>query len=388
MLRKATVVAALLSLFSVLVCPGTGRAEEAVPTITVGHVGHDHQLALYVAAEAGPSLQKDYGVYFKELKPQEVYELYDGGKLVAQVHMVRVGGGSKMPAAMEQGQIEVGLGGLGPVMKFMDKGALIKVVAPLNNDGDALVLRNDVAAASWADFIQHIKQSKRPVKIGYKDPMANAYLILISALAEEGIRFGQEPVSADGKPTQVMLMNLQGDENTLPSMEAGLVDGVVANEPMPSILVHKKAGHRVADLSSLPPAGKWKDHPCCVVAATDAALRDKRAIVRSLLKAIAAGSDIILRDRKKALAAEARWTKTAPEIGEKSIQNVNYLARPDQAWLAAVDTWTAMMQASNGFQKNLKGKSPADIRTALFDMKPLEEALSELELLRQKGGKN
>jgi NitT/TauT family transport system substrate-binding protein len=185
-------------------------------------------------------------------------------------------------------------------------------------------------------------------------------------------------MSADGRPVQVMMVNLQGDENTLPSMEAGLVDGVVANEPMPSILVHKKAGHRVVDLSSLPPAGKWKNHPCCVVAATDAALRDKRAIITSLLKAIAAGTDIIQRDRQKALAAEAAWTRTAPEIGAKSIRNVNYVARADQAWLAAVDTWIDLMQSSNGFQKGLKGKTAVAIRAALFDLKPLEEALTEL----------
>jgi NitT/TauT family transport system substrate-binding protein len=364
-------------LCSMLFLSTPAGAEDAAPTLTVGHVGHDHQLALYVAAEAGKTLEKEYGVYLRELKPEEMYELFDGGKLAARVHLVRVGGGAKMPAALEQGHIEVGLGGLGPVVKFIDKGSPLKVLAPLNNDGDALVLRNEFKAASWAEFVNEVKQSPRPLKIGYKDPMANAYMIFARALTEEGIRFGQEPVAADGKPVQIITMNLQGDENTVPSMEGGIVDGVVANEPMPSILVHKKTGRKAADLSGLPPAGKWKDHPCCVVAAGDVALKTKREAVRSLLKVIAAGSDMIARDKAKTLAAEAKWTRTDPAVGEKSIMNVTYVSRADGAWLKAVDTWLDLMKSSNAFQRGLKDKSPADIRAIAFDLAPLEEALAE-----------
>jgi len=384
MARKTFLFLLMFTIIGFTQAAQRGRAQN-VPEITVGHVGHDHQLALYAAAEAGPALEKEYGVRFQELKPQEVYDLFDNGKLIARVHMIRVGGGAKMPAALEQGQIEVGLGGLGPVIKFIDKGSPIKVVAPLNDDGDSLVLRNKLKAASWAEFVSEVKASARPLRIGYKDPMANAYMIFTRALAEEGIRFGQEPQTAEGKSVQVITINLQGDENTLPSMEAGLVDGVVVNEPMPSILVHRKAGHRVADLSALPPAGKWKDHPCCVVAAADKALREKRTIIKSLLKAIAAGGDIIRRDHDKALAAEAKWTKTAPEVGAKSILNVTYVISADRSWLAAVDTWTGLMQASNALQKNLKGKSAGEIRSLAFDLAPLNEALAEMNLRSEKG---
>jgi NitT/TauT family transport system substrate-binding protein len=243
-------------------------------------------------------------------------------------------------------------------------------------------------ASDWAGFVKLVKESPRPLRIGYKDPMANAFLIFTRALAEEGIRFGQEPATADGIPVQIITMNLQGDENTLPSMEAGLVDGVVANEPMPSLLVHRKVGRRVADLSLLPPAGKWKDHPCCVVAANEHSLREKRHMVTSLLKVIAAGSDILMRDRAKGLAAETRWTKTPPAVGEESIVHVSYVARADKTWLASVDTWSEMMISSKTFQKNLKGKSPADIRSISFDLGPLNQALSELSLRSGRTGKN
>ncbi|GAB4483775.1 MAG: hypothetical protein OHK006_05950 [Thermodesulfovibrionales bacterium] len=371
-----------LLLASLFLVPGAvvRAAETDVPTLKVGHVGHDHHIALYVAAEAGRSLEQKYGVFFRELKPQEVYELYDNGKLVANVQLIRVGGGSKMPAAVEQGHIEVGLGGLGPVIKFVDKGSPIKVLAPLNNDGDALVLRNDFTASTWADFVKQVKAAKKPVKIGYKDPMANAYMIFIRALDEEGIRYGQEPVDKDGRPVQVVMMNLQGEENALPSLEGGIVDGVVVNEPSPSVIVHRKAGKRLANLSSLPPEGRWKGHPCCVVVASDAALKTKRQAVKSLLKAIAAGGDLMAADMEKGFAAESKWTKTAPEVGRKSLMNVTYIVRPDEKWLEGVDRWIGMMISSNQFQKNLKGKSPAEIREAMFDLGIMTEALREMTL--------
>lgn len=367
------------ALFVLILLPlSVSGTEQEVPLLTVGHVGHDHQIALYAAIEEGQALEQASGVWFKELKAQEVYELYDRGKLAARITLVRVGGGAKMPAALEQGHIEVGLGGLGPVVKFIDKGSPLKVLAPLNNDGDSLVLRNGIAASSWPEFVKLVKEAKQPVKIGYKDPLANAYLILARALTEEKVRFGQIPVAADGTPMQVITMNLQGDENMLPSMESGIVDGVVANEPVPSLLIHRKVGTWVADLSGLPPAGAWKDHPCCIVAAGEKALREKRAAVRSLLKAVAAGSDIVRRDRAKALAAEAKWTKTKPEVGQLSISQVTYVGRADAGWLRAVDTWFEMMSSSRAFQKNLKDKSAADIRAIAFDLKPLEEALAEM----------
>jgi len=384
---KRIVSIAFLLLAGLFVVAGKA-AETAIPTIKVGHVGHDHQIALYVAAEAGKDLEKRYGVYFRELKPQEVYELYDNGKLVANVQMIRVGGGAKMPAAIEQGHIEVGLGGLGPVIKFVDKGSPIKVLAPLNNDGDALVLRNDFMASTWADFLKEVKSSNKPVKIGYKDPMANAYMIFIRALTEENIRYGQEPVDKDGKPVQVIMVNLQGEENALPSLEGGIVDGVVVNEPSPSIIVQKKVGKRLSNLSALPPDGKWQGHPCCVAVASDAALKEKRPIIKSLLKAIAAGGDLMAGEMEKGFAAEAKWTKTAPEVGRKSIMNVTYVVRPDEKWLKGVDTWIDMMISSNQFQKNLKGKSPAEIRAAMFDLNLLTEAIAEMKLSPGRGKKN
>ena len=45
-----------------------------LPVLKVGHVGHDHQIALYVAADEGKALYKTYGVYLEKLKDQQKIE--------------------------------------------------------------------------------------------------------------------------------------------------------------------------------------------------------------------------------------------------------------------------------------------------------------------------
>jgi NitT/TauT family transport system substrate-binding protein len=355
-----------------------GQAAE-IPALTVGHVGHDHQIALYVAADAGQALEEAYGVRLAALKDREVYELFDGGTKVAQLNLVLVGGGSAMPAAMEQGSIEVGLGGIGPVAKYADNGSPFRILAPLNNDGDALLLRPDVPAASWAEFVALAKRSEQPLRIGYKAPMAVAYLILTKALKEEGLLFGQEPVDKEGRAVKVLTVNLQEDQNMLPAMEARTVDGVVANEPYPSLLEFKGLGRRVADLSTLPPAGKWEGHPCCVVAATRKALAEKRAAVTSLLKVILAGTDLMARDPEASFRAEARWTKTPPEVARRSVARVTYVSRPDARWQEAVKTWLELMASMNRFDKQYRGLPPAQVRDTLLDLGPVTEALAALE---------
>ena len=376
-MRRPTHVLSLMVAFGFMTSLAATAAE--VPTLTVGHVGHDHQIALYVAADAGQALGETYGVRLAPLKDREVYELFDGGVKVAQVNLVLVGGGSGMPAAMEQGSIEVGLGGIGPVAKYADNGAPFKVLAPLNNDGDAFLLRPGVPANSWAEFVALAKRSEQPLRIGYKAPMAVAYMILTKALKEEGVSFGQEPVDKEGRAVKVLTVNLQEDQNMLPAMEAGTVDGVVANEPYPSLLESRGLGRRVADLSTLPPPGKWEGHPCCVVATTQKALAEKRAAVTSLLKAILAGTDLMARDPEAAFKAEERWTKTPPEVARRSVPQVNYLGRPDARWQEAVKTWLELMASMNRFDKTFKGLPPEQVRAALLDLGPVTEALAALE---------
>ncbi len=346
----------------------------AIPELNVGHVGHDHQLALYVAALEGKLVEIRGGAYLSMVKKNEVYDLIDHGKTVARLHLIKVGGGSNMPAAMERGEIDIGLGGVAAVCFFIDKGNDFKIIFPLQTDGDMLVMKPDFSAADWTSFVQQVKSNDAVVKIGYKAPVAVAKLIFERALKAEKIPITYKPDEPGGK---VELVNLQGEANMVPSLLNGAVDGFVINQPHASSAVHKGAGKIVCDLSTLPPEGKWEQHPCCCVAVPQLILSNHRNAVKSFLKVLYGATDIINDHPDMAVHDAAAWTKFPKEVEQDSVATVNYIHAPSARWVNGMKTWAEIMNEIGKFSGELKEKTPDEIVETVCDLSIILEILQE-----------
>ena len=277
-----------------------------MPVLKVGHVGHDHQLALYVAALEGQRFKTEYGVYLDEVKPREVYDLVDGDGVLARLHLVKVGGGSRMPAAMSRGEISIGLGGVAAVAKFADGGSPFKIILPLQTDGDMLVMQKDSPVTDWASFVVAANAGGKPLRIGYKAPVAVAKLVFERALAEEGVPYGYDAADVT---TGVLLVNFGSENSPIPLMESGAIDGFVMNQPGVAVSVRKGLGKVVAELRDLPPEGKWRDHPCCCVSATEDTLEKRPDAIKAFLKVIVLATQLIDDDPELAIQCASRWTK-------------------------------------------------------------------------------
>lgn len=344
-------------------------------TLTVGHVGHDHQIALGVAALEGHRFQKDYGVYLKEVKPREVYDLIEDGRPLARLLIRKVKGGSAMPAAMEGRQIDIGFGGVAPVAKFVDKGQPFKIICPLHTDGDFLVMKPDSPLADWASFVAAAKATGRPIKIGYKKPVAIAKLIFVRALAAENILWKE---GTSGPGVKVVMINCQGAKNIIPSLQAGAIDGFVMNQPQPSIAKVKKLGKIIADLKDLPPKGRWSRHPCCCVVTTEAVLREHAGVVKALLKTIHLATALMQKDTDLAVRCAARWTRTDEAIERDSVPGIPYLSLPTAEYMDGIKTWAVLMAEENQFTGALKGLSPEQVVGRICQMGLCERAAEEL----------
>lgn len=325
---------------------GTPAGSELLPLIRVGHVGHDHQLALYVAALVSESRKDVWGVHLRELKPKEVYELVDGDRPLARVRLIQTEGGAGMPAAMSRGEFDVGLGSTIGVAKFADAGQPLRILCPLQTDGDQFVLRRDAAVDDWRSFVAAAKAAEKPWRIGYKEPLAVAKMIFERALQAEGVAYGY-----DGRlGTGVVLVNFGSEKSPLPLLESGVLDGFVMNQPATAVAVQKGLAKVVAELRDLPPEGKWWNHPCCCVAAPEPALQAHRKPLKALLKLILLSTQLINDDRALAIDCACRWTKNPQEVESQSVVTVTYLAEPTAAWLAGMGTWLEMVQATDFFQ--------------------------------------
>ncbi len=322
------------------------RQSAARPQLRVGHVGHDHQLALYVAALKGERLSPA-GPFLREVQAREVYDLIQNGQAIARLRFVKVGGGAEMPAAMARGEIDIGLGGLMPVAKFADEGQPLRIIAPLQTDGDMLVMRSASPVNDWAGFVAAAKAATKPLKIGYKAPTAGAKMIFERALKAEDIPWSLDPADVSAR---VLLVNMGSEKSHLPLLESGAIDGFVMNQPAPAQAVHKGLGKIVADLCDMPPRGKWVQHPCCCIAATQQTLDQHPQQVKALLKVILLATQSINADSAGAIDCAVEWTKTEKPVEQASVPTVRYSAEPTEQWFSGVRTWAEMVKEIQFFK--------------------------------------
>jgi len=372
-----------LILTTVLICTvfltGCKQKEEAetpgsAVSLKVGHVGHDHHTALFVALDNASEFAGQSGIDVKVVEDRKFYELLDRGKKVADLEIMKVGGASKMPTALAQDVIEVGLGGVAPVLASTDSGAPVKLIAPLHYKGDMFVVKPDFPAKTWEEFVAMARATEKPLRIGYKNPVAVAKLVFEEALSHEGIAFGGDPAQAG---LQVQMINVKGGSKLNVSLGSGLIDGYAGNNPFPAIAVEKNIGRIVCDLEDLPP-GTFRDHPCCCIAANAKAIQGKSDAIVDLLVLLMQGTEMINSDPDKAVAAAVRWIGTSESVERMSIPTSGYSMEPSEQWHKTMGKWNEAMAGLGVFKNKLKGLEPSDMPRVAYDLSLLEKARNKL----------
>jgi len=360
----------------VLLMAACGQRE--VPVLKVGFVGHDHQTALYVAAQEYERTRADANVYLKECEAKKHYELIKDNKKLADIDLYLSGGGSKMPTLMSQGHFEVGFGGVAAVAFFTDKGSPIKITAPLHTKGDMLVLKPDNPVNSWESFVDWAKWTKNPIRIGFKNPVAVAKLIFERALEEVDLSYTSDQ---SDRSKDILMVHMKGEKNLIPGLQNDIIDGYVSNNPWCAIAEDKGVGKCIADLNSLPP-GIWRDHPCCCIGATEQAMKEKKEIIKEFFKLIILATNYMNEDPSVTMRNASQWIGTSYEVEEKSIPKSGYGTNPTDHWKKTMYVWVDEMNRLGKLTGKLKDKKHGEIDNLLFDFSLLNQAAEEL---RKKG---
>ena len=343
-------------------------------TLKVGHVGHDHHTALFVALDHASEFARQSGIDVKVVEDRKFYELLDRGKKVAELEILKVGGASKMPTALAQDVIEVGLGGVAPVLASTDSGAPVKLIAPLHYKGDMFVVKPDFPAKTWKEFVEIAKTTDKPIRIGYKNPVAVAKLVFEEALKHEGITYGGDPARTD---LQVQMVNVKGGGKLNVSLGSNLIDGYAGNNPFPAIAVDTGVGRIVCDLEELPP-GTFREHPCCCIAANAKAIEGKSEAIIDLFVLLMQGTERINSDKDTAVAAAVRWIGTSETVERMSIPTSGYSMEPSERWHQTMGRWMEAMNGLDIFKDKLKDLEPTDVPRVAYDLTLLEKARNKL----------
>lgn len=338
-------------------------------TLKVGHVGHDHHLALFVAADNGGEYEKQTGCKLTCIRERQLYKLHKNGKLIAQVEFVRVGGGSKMPTALAQNVIEIGFGGVVPVLAAVDSGSPIRMIAPLHYKGDMFVVRNDMPVKTWADFVEYAKQSDKPLRIGYKSPLAVAKLIFEKALEQQELTYSSNPAEANA---DIIMVNTKGGAKLNVALAGSLIDGYAGNNPFPAIAEQKQIGKVIVDLEEISPE-LFRDHPCCCIAARTDTLQSKSQAVTALLSLWQEATATINSDRDNAIASAVNWIGTSEQIERKSIATSGYSMNPTQQWHRTMQAWIKVLNEMGTFNGILRELDYESVRAKAYDFGSLQK---------------
>ncbi len=351
---------------------GCGEKNKNVSTLKIGHVGHDHHLSLFIAldmAEENPSKFCPPNVNIKKIMDKSRYELHKNGKNIMNLNIVKVGGGSKMPTALSQGVIDIGYGGVAPVLAAIDNGSPIKIISPLHSKGDMFVLNPKSSANTWSDFVKIAKSAKKPIRIGYKNPVAVAKIIFENALTHEGISFAS---NSDDNKAKIILVNVKGGGKLNVSLGNEIIEGYVGNNPFPAIGAEKGLLKVICELENLPPQN-FKNHPCCCIAAVPKSLEGKTEVIKILMSINKKAIDLINCDLSKSAKIASRWIGSSEKAEKESIPTSGYSMNPSENWHKTMSVWNKAMNKLDLFKKELKGLSEEQMGQKAYDFQYLKE---------------
>ena len=244
------------------------------------------------------------GIDLKEVIFKKEYQLYSGNQLLANLHVDSSTGGKELIRKLTENIFDMSFGGVPALLKFIDEGKQIHIIAPSNAEGAGLVMDRKLPIQTWIEFLAYVKASQKPVRIGYKIAVSVQNIIFEEALKSSGIVYSWDLNDSKAKVT---LINLHGAKNLIPALADGLIDGFVIMQPFVALAEEKKVGRAVAMLNDLPPERKWKGSPCCALAASDSFLQTHPLVSEALTTLMLRANRYIVNEPKKSAAQIAKW---------------------------------------------------------------------------------
>lgn len=357
-------ILSVLMLFTAILCFGTA-ASAAVPTLRVAYTITTHHEP-FMAAMVLCEKFEPTGVWLSKVVDKEKYDLYMDGKKVARLNVIVTKSGAEATSLFAQNHLDLTLNSFPAMLAGIDRGVKIKVLAPFQGDAIAMVSRNGIDVKGWKGFEKYVKDSKKPVVVGYHSPTSAPKIVFEAAMDNAGFR-----ITGDGNATKadadIILMDLKSISNVVPALAAKQVEFAVVPAPTPEVVEASKQGNIVLQLKELPPKGKWKGFPCCCIAGTTDIIEKEPEAVRAYVKLMQVTADWSQKNKKEASAAAADWLGLAPEVIAKA--EMDFSTKVTKKWMGNAALYVDMLNKLEQMTGQLKGKKLSDVEKLVFDFR-------------------
>ncbi|HDS44861.1 MAG TPA: ABC transporter substrate-binding protein [Methanomicrobia archaeon] len=252
---------------AVMVLGCLDRRAGELTTITIGYQPSTHQIAALVAAEQG---------WWEE-------DLAQFG--ITKVVLKEFPSGPPEMHAMLAGELQFAYVGAAPPISAIYEGLDAKIIAGVQTQGSALVLRPELADSYTGP------ESLRGLRIGTFPPGSIQHTVLSRWLLDNGI-----------DPNTEVDLKAMGPSDAATAIGARTVDAVFLPSPTPTIIVAEGNGVIVEWSGTM-----WPDHACCCLVASGKMLRDHPEIVSQIITTHIRATDYEIAHPEEAAEIYAKW---------------------------------------------------------------------------------
>ena len=264
------------------------KTPEKMTTITIGYQPSTHQIAAMLADEKG---------WWKE-------DLSEFG--IENVDMKSFPSGPPEMDAMLHGSIDVAYVGVAPPIAAMYEGLDAKIVAGVQTQGSALVIRPELAEEYEGPI------SLKGKKIATFPPGSIQHTVLLKWLLDNGI-----------DPEKDVYLKAMGPSDATTAIGAKAVDAVFLPSPAPTIIEVAGNGVIVEWSGSI-----WPNHACCCVVASGKMMREHPDMLEQIIKTHIRATDYEIAHPDEAAEIFAQWQGADVSTIKRSI-NVS-----DMHWIS------------------------------------------------------
>ncbi|MGZ7117166.1 MAG: ABC transporter substrate-binding protein [Methanobacterium sp.] len=255
-------------------------------TVRIGYLANDQHSAAIAVAKA-KDMYKEEGI---------------------NVELQQFNVGADMVIAMAAGQIDMGYVGSTPATMAIDKGMPLKIVGAVNEEGSGIVINPDSDIKNLSDFEGH--DLIIPAKGSMQD------ILLNYALAENNI-------THDSIDIREMDMSLMPN-----ALQAGKIDGYIIWEPYVTQASAKGYGKTLMYSGDI-----WKNHPCCVIIASNSFIKNNPDKVKKILKIHYEATNYINNNRDDSTILIANELKTDVNTEKNILKHIKFKAKPDEDFI-------------------------------------------------------
>ncbi|MCK9151260.1 ABC transporter substrate-binding protein [Methanobacterium alcaliphilum] len=175
------------------------------------------------------------------------------------VKTVQINTGSNIVDAVASGDVDIGYAGITPVMQGISKGVPIKVVGAVNLEGSGIVVEPNSNITRTADL--------KGKKIATPGVSSIQQILLLYELQKYNIT-----------PEEVNIISINV-YNIPSSLAAHKVDAYISYEPFVSLAPYRNIGKVLIYSNDI-----LKDHPCCVIIASEKFIKENPQELDKFLK--------------------------------------------------------------------------------------------------------